>query len=49
MAKHQANHIQIAYAQDAQSADECFWSKASLAHTLGIKVNLCGSLSPPPQ
>ena len=31
MAKHQANHIQVAYANDAKSADECALTKASLA------------------
>ena len=42
MAKHQANHIQVAYAHDAESADQCLQAKATLAHTLGMKVNLCG-------
>jgi hypothetical protein len=42
MAKHQANHIQVAYADDAKSADECFFAKASFAAELGIQVNVCG-------
>lgn len=45
MAKHQANHVQVAYANDAKSADECMLTKASLAASLGIKVNVCGSRS----
>ena len=42
MAKHQANHIQVAYAKDAKAADECMFSKAAFAHALGIRVNVCG-------
>jgi hypothetical protein len=43
MAKHQANHIQVAYANDAKSADECMLTKASFARSLGIHVNICGT------
>ena len=43
MAKHQANHIQVAYANDAKSADECMLTKASFAKSLGIHVNICGT------
>ena len=43
MAKHQANHIQVAYANDAKSADECMLTKASFARSLGIHVNICGA------
>lgn len=45
MAKHQANHIQVAYATDSKSADECLLSKACFASSLGIKVNICGTRS----
>lgn len=45
MAKHQANHVQVAYAHDAKAADECMLAKASMAATLGIKVNVCGTRS----
>ena len=45
MAKHQANHIQVAYANDAAAADECMLLKAAMAKGLGIKVNVCGSRS----
>lgn len=42
MAKHQANHIQVAYAKDAKAADECLFAKAAFARALGIRVNVCG-------
>ncbi len=45
MAKHQANHVQVAYANDAKSADECMLTKASMAAALGIHVNVCGMRS----
>ena len=43
MAKHQANHIQVAYANDAKSANECLVAKAAFASALGMKVNVCGT------
>jgi len=43
MAKHQANHIQVAYAKDARSADECLFAKAAMARALDLKVNVCGT------
>jgi len=43
MAKHQANHIQVAYAKDAAAADECLFAKAAFARALGIRVNICGT------
>ena len=42
MAKHQANHIQVAYASDGARALDALVAKASMAHALGITVNLCG-------
>ncbi len=42
MARHQANHIQVAYARDPKSADECLFAKAAFARALGIEVNVCG-------
>ncbi|MCB1212252.1 MAG: fucose isomerase, partial [Verrucomicrobiales bacterium] len=45
MAKHQANHIQVAYANDAAAADECMLLKAAMAKGLGIQVNVCGGRS----
>ncbi len=43
MAKHQANHIQVAYALDAAAADECLYAKASFARALGMTVRVCGT------
>ena len=43
MAKHQANHIQVAYAKDAAAADQCLFAKAAFARALGIRVNICGT------
>lgn len=46
MAKHKANHIQVAYAVNAEAADACLHAKAAFAEALGIRVNLCGTLTP---
>jgi hypothetical protein len=43
MARHKANHIQVAYAQDARAADQCLFAKASMAAALGMQVQLCGT------
>lgn len=43
MARHKSNHVQVAYAADAKSADQCLLTKAAMAHALGLKVNLCGT------
>ena len=43
MAKHKANHIQVAYANDAKSADAAMFTKAAMAAELGMTVNLCGT------
>jgi hypothetical protein len=43
MARHQANHIQVAYANSAREADLALYTKAALAAELGIQVSLCGT------
>jgi hypothetical protein len=43
MARHQANHIQVAYAKSAQEADLAMYTKAALAAELGLDVSLCGT------
>jgi hypothetical protein len=43
MARHQANHIQVAYAKDAAAADKCMTAKAAFARELGMTVTLCGA------
>jgi hypothetical protein len=45
MARHKANHIQVAYARSAKEADLALYTKASLAAELGFTVCLCGSKS----
>jgi hypothetical protein len=43
MARHKANHIQVAYARSAREADLALYTKASLAADLGLTVCLCGT------
>ena len=43
MARHKANHVQVAYARSAASADLALHAKAALAAQLGIAVCLCGT------
>ena len=43
MARHKANHIQVAYAQSAADADKAMLAKASMAEALGMQVFLCGT------
>jgi L-fucose isomerase-like protein len=42
MAKHKANHVQVAYAPDADTADRALTVKAALFAELGVTVHLCG-------
>ncbi len=44
MAKHKANHVQVAYAPDAATADRAATAKAALYDALGITVHLCGDV-----
>jgi hypothetical protein len=43
MARHKANHIQVAYAKDAAGADKAALTKAAAARALGIEVSFCGT------
>jgi len=43
MARHKANHIQVAYANSAKEADLALYTKAQLAANLGLEVSLCGT------
>jgi len=43
MARHKANHIQVAYANSAKEADLALYTKAALAAELGLQVSLCGT------
>lgn len=42
MARHKANHIQVAYANSAAEADVAMHAKAVAAAELGLEVQLCG-------
>jgi hypothetical protein len=44
MAKHRANHVQVAYAPDPDAADRATTVKAALFDALGISVHLCGEV-----
>jgi len=43
MARHKANHIQVAYADDAAAADKALLAKAAMAEAMGMDVSLCGT------
>jgi hypothetical protein len=43
MARHKANHIQVAYANTAEEADKAMLVKAQLAKDLGLEVAICGT------
>jgi len=45
MARHKANHIQIAYAPDAATADHALACKAAALHAMGIAVHLGGHVT----
>jgi hypothetical protein len=42
MARHKANHIQVAYGGDAASADLALQAKAAMFDAMGVKVHLAG-------
>ena len=46
MARHKANHIQVAYARDAAGADRAALAKAAAARALGMEVSFCGTRGP---
>ena len=43
MARHRANHVNVAYAPSAAMADKALAAKAAMLAALGIAVHLCGS------
>jgi hypothetical protein len=43
MARHKANHIQVAYADSPADADRAMLAKAALAEALGMQVAICGT------
>jgi L-fucose isomerase-like protein len=42
MARHHANHVNVAYADSAESADKVLAAKAAMMAQLGLQVHLCG-------
>jgi len=45
MARHKANHAQVVYAPDAETADKALVAKAAMLERIGIKVNLVGTVN----
>ena len=43
MARHRANHIQIAYAPDVATANRALAAKVAMMQALGVTVHICGS------
>jgi len=42
MARHPANHVNVAYAPSAEAADKALAAKAAMFHEMGLRVYLCG-------
>jgi hypothetical protein len=45
MARHRANHVNIAYAPDEKQAVEALAVKSAMFHALGVRVHLCGAVA----
>jgi hypothetical protein len=43
MARHKANHIQVAYANSEREADKAMLAKAAMAAAMGMEVAVCGT------
>ena len=44
MARHKANHLNVAYAPDAATADKALLAKSAMFAELGVQVHLCGDV-----
>ncbi len=44
MARHKANHINVVYAPDPETADKALAAKAAMFDALGISVHICGDV-----
>lgn len=44
MARHKANHIQVAYAPSSEAADKALGAKAAMLKSMGLEVHLCGEV-----
>jgi hypothetical protein len=47
MARHKANHLNVAYAPDDETADLALHAKAAMFTALGVQVHLCGDVRRP--
>lgn len=45
MARHKANHIQVAYAPDADGANKALAAKAAMFAEMGMVVSICGDVT----
>ncbi|MBW1639895.1 fucose isomerase [Microbacterium resistens] len=45
MARHKANHVQVVYAPDAETADKALIAKAAMLDGMGIRVHLVGDVT----
>jgi hypothetical protein len=45
MARHKANHIQVAYAPSVDQADKALAAKAAMFAEMGIQVHICGMVN----
>jgi hypothetical protein len=43
MARHKSNHVQVAYAPDADAANLALATKAAMFREMGLDVSVCGS------
>ncbi len=43
MARHRANHVNVAYAPTAEAADKALATKAAMMAELGLAVHICGT------
>jgi hypothetical protein len=44
MARHKANHLNVVYAPDSETADKALLAKAAMFEALGVAVHLCGDV-----
>jgi hypothetical protein len=45
MARHRANHVNVVYTSDAETADKGLLAKAAMFAELGVHVHLCGDVN----
>lgn len=45
MGRHKANHLNVAYGSDEETADKLLTAKAAMLDALGVEVHLCGDVT----